>query len=378
MDMENRNSKEDSLDHTIVDDVIDSKTLEASTDFRQSFSDLIDRRFISVLLGSFVYHIAFVTYFLLNPLPHEEAMERASRMQEQLARTLRERELEMKAVQAKLALNQPKGDKPKPKAKKPMAKKPKADKPKANKSAAKKGTKTKSGGKAKKSRRPRPSRGSRGKSRARIASAVSSRGVLALLTSTSSVASGNEVADILSGKKHTQKDLDKAISGLSGIKTAGNGTSNGVSNVKGGRSRGGGSIDDLVSDLGDADGGSFERAGELVVVGESALVEGGTGSGIIGRGQDDVQGVIVNHNLSVQYCYQRELKRNPNLKGKLVVRFSIAPDGSVKSVEIVSSTLNNRKVERCVVNRIRRWNDFGSIDQSYGDTTIRQTYAFGY
>lgn len=372
MAMKNHNPKEDDFDDSIVDDVIDTDARKLPAEFRRSFWDSIDKRFISVLIGSIVFNVAVVTYFLLNPLPEDQAMMRVAKIQEQLAKRIRERELELEATRAKLALNQPQGDKPKAEAKKPKAKKPKPDK-----TATKKGAKTKKGkSAARKSRRER--RGSRGKSRRQIAKAVSSKGVLALLTSSSTVAGGNEVADILTGKNHTQKDLDKAISGLSGIRTGGNGATK-AANVKGGRAQGGGGIDDLVSGLSDSeDSGAFERTGDLVSVGESALVGGGDGTGIVGRNQDDVQGVILQHNNSVQYCYQRELKRNPNLKGKLVVRFSVTPQGTVKNVEVISSTLNNRKVERCVSNRIRRWNDFGSIDSSYGDTTVRQAYAFGY
>ncbi len=372
MDMQNHNSGQVESKDTIVDDVIDSDATELPTEFRRSFWNLSDRRFISVLIGSFICHILFITYFLLNPLPEDQVMMRVAKIQEQLAKRIQERELELEATRAKLAMNQPRGEKPEPE-----AKKPKADKPKPDKTAAKKGTKTQKGKPvARKSRQER--RGSRGKSRQQIANAVSSKGVLALLTSSSTVASGNEVADILTGRNHTQKDLDKAISGLSGIRTGGSGNTK-ATNVKGGRSQGGGGIDDLVSDLSDSDdGASFERTGDLVSVGESAVVGGGDGSGIVGRNQDDIQGVILTHNNSVQYCYQRELKRNPNLKGKLVVRFSITPQGTIKDVEVISSTLNNRKVERCVSNRIRRWNNFGTIDPSYGNTTVRQAYAFGY
>ncbi len=376
MEMQDHDPREDDFDDSIVDDVIDSDAMEVPAEFRLGFWESMDKRFISVLIGSIVFHITFVTYFLLNPLPEEQAMMRVAKIQAQLAKRIYERELELEATRAKLAMNQPQGDKPKPEAKKPKTDKPKTDKPKSDKTAVKKGTKTK---KAKspprKSRQQR--RGSRGKSRQQIANAVSSKGVLALLTSSSTVASGSEVADILTGKNHLQKDLDKAISGLSGLRTGTSGTTK-ATNVKGGRSQGGGGIDDLVADLSDTEGGSFERSGDLVSVGESTLVGGGDGNGIVGRNQDDVQGMILKHNNSVQYCYQRELKRNPNIKGKLVVRFSITPQGTVKDVEVISSTLNNRKVERCVSNRIRRWSDFGAIDASYGDTTVRQAYAFGY
>jgi len=50
----------------------------------------------------------------------------------------------------------------------------------------------------------------------------------------------------------------------------------------------------------------------------------------------------------------------------------------IASVTIVSSTLNNERVASCVVNRIRRWDDFGAIDAKKGKMTIRQVYTFGY
>lgn len=54
-------------------------------------------------------------------------------------------------------------------------------------------------------------------------------------------------------------------------------------------------------------------------------------------------------------CYQHELNRSPGLGGKLVVRFVIAGDGSVKSAKTSSgSTLRNDDVESCVTSNIMR------------------------
>lgn len=50
----------------------------------------------------------------------------------------------------------------------------------------------------------------------------------------------------------------------------------------------------------------------------------------------------------VRYCYQRELGANPTLAGKITVRFVIAQDGSVRSAETKSSTMNNASVEACL------------------------------
>ncbi|MFQ5822720.1 MAG: AgmX/PglI C-terminal domain-containing protein [bacterium] len=359
-------------------DLFESKIIEFPQEFRKSLLDRIDQRFFAVLIGSFILHFALVTYFLLNPPPKEKTYSRIAKIQERLAKALKQREMAMETQFAKFEFTE----------KKPDVEKEEFEKESSETKLAKKST---AKGKAsKKTRRQTLRRGKRSsgggkvKSQEEIADAIGSKGILALLTSTSSIASGEEVEDILGLSGESQQDLDKVLSSLSGIKSSGKPTEGkggpgiGSAYVKGGRAEGGGGIDDLVSNLGSTKSNSFERSGELVVVSESPLIEGGGKKGIVGRNQDDIQAVVLKHKHGIQYCYERELKRNPNLKGKLVVRFTITSQGIVKSVKIVSSTLNNRKVEQCVIRRIRRWNDFGFNDPSFGDTTIRQAFAFGY
>jgi len=212
---------------------------------------------------------------------------------------------------------------------------------------------------------------------------MGSKGLLGLLTSTSTIAQGAEVENILGEAGQSNRDLDKALANLSGItvggpKARGDGFGDGSGSVKGGRAAGNSDIGDLVGGLGNAESGSIERTGDLVVVTGESAVEGSSKGGMAGRTPEDVQAVVLKHNNSIQYCYDRELRRNPNLKGKVIVRFTITPQGTVKNVEIVSSNLGNRKVERCIVSRVRRWSDFGPIDRKFGDTSIKQVYAFGY
>jgi TonB family protein len=63
------------------------------------------------------------------------------------------------------------------------------------------------------------------------------------------------------------------------------------------------------------------------------------------------------HNLvhDAKYCYEPELAKNPKLSGRIEVQFTISAEGKVIAVVLVSSTMNNPKVERCLVNAIRRW-----------------------
>lgn len=55
-----------------------------------------------------------------------------------------------------------------------------------------------------------------------------------------------------------------------------------------------------------------------------------------------------------KYCYERELKRNPSLQGKLKLRLTIAMNGRVSETEIDENSLNSR-VARCIIGRLKRW-----------------------
>ncbi|MCB9765685.1 MAG: AgmX/PglI C-terminal domain-containing protein [Alphaproteobacteria bacterium] len=68
-----------------------------------------------------------------------------------------------------------------------------------------------------------------------------------------------------------------------------------------------------------------------------------------------IEAVIRRHLNQIRYCYQRELTKDPDLGGKLVIKFLIAPDGTVASAEPKSSTLDNRAVEDCVAGRFMRF-----------------------
>jgi TonB family protein len=58
---------------------------------------------------------------------------------------------------------------------------------------------------------------------------------------------------------------------------------------------------------------------------------------------------------AIQHCYEKELKRNPSLKGKVVVRFSIMPSGRTGDIEIEENTLGNDAVGACIRTAIRGW-----------------------
>ncbi len=54
----------------------------------------------------------------------------------------------------------------------------------------------------------------------------------------------------------------------------------------------------------------------------------------------------------IKSCYERGLNTNPQLEGKVVVRFLIEDHGVVRRASVPSSTLKDTKVEACIVERI--------------------------
>lgn len=149
--------------------------------------------------------------------------------------------------------------------------------------------------------------------------------------------------------------------------------------IQGGRVSQKGGIDEYIEELASEPDRKIVRA-EIMADAKAELWSDSSEKGkrIGTRDINHVNAVIYSHNASIQYCYERHLQENPNLKGKLVVRFTIAPSGKVIDAQIVSSTLNNSALEQCILSRIYRWDDFGAVEEQIGNATFRQTFSFGF
>ncbi|MEW8259028.1 MAG: AgmX/PglI C-terminal domain-containing protein, partial [Candidatus Thiodiazotropha taylori] len=56
---------------------------------------------------------------------------------------------------------------------------------------------------------------------------------------------------------------------------------------------------------------------------------------------------------AVYALYNRALRKDPSLRGKVVLELTITPAGKVSKCRIISSELNNPKLERKLVSRIK-------------------------
>ena len=70
--------------------------------------------------------------------------------------------------------------------------------------------------------------------------------------------------------------------------------------------------------------------------------------------------VVFDQNKSKLYSiYNRARRTTPNLKGKIILQITIAPGGKVTKIKMLSSELNNPKLESRLISRIKMFN-FGS------------------
>jgi TonB family protein len=58
---------------------------------------------------------------------------------------------------------------------------------------------------------------------------------------------------------------------------------------------------------------------------------------------------------AVKACYERALKRNPNLSGKIKVRWTITAAGTVSGVDIADDSMGDSEVSSCIKQLVARW-----------------------
>ncbi len=95
-------------------------------------------------------------------------------------------------------------------------------------------------------------------------------------------------------------------------------------------------------------------ASPVAGIGQSAGGARRTGSsGKASRSREEIELVFDKNKGAIFALYNRALRRDPSLEGKLVLRLTIAPNGQVTLCEIVSSELGDSELERKLVQRVK-------------------------
>ena len=216
----------------------------------------------------------------------------------------------------------------------------------------------------------------RSAARRRMEAQIAGSGILGVLSAGGGGGSGDAVADVLGSAGGGVGDLDAVLSSVGGLATASSAGQRSRLGSRGdGRSTGSADVTDLIQGVGSVGSASIGRKGSIkLAIGDASV--SGKGSKSANRASDEILRVINGHTEAINYCYKREAKLNPNLKGTVTVQFVIAFDGRVRDVRIVSNSTNNKKLEACIKNKMRLWR-FKPIDRREGNVTTKTKFIFG-
>jgi len=170
---------------------------------------------------------------------------------------------------------------------------------------------------------------------------------LKLLGTTGDNNSGFAVDDPFADSDFVGQDLDKALAGVTGVEVA----SAAQLDVRG---DGGGSVDAAtIGELGKGEGGSASVGGNVGVQVEGNI-ELGTAD-LMGDGDEDaVRRVVRKYKGQIKYCYDKRLKENPNLGGRVEIEFSIGR-GRVLSATVFGNTTGDSALAECIKRKVKSW-----------------------
>ncbi len=176
-----------------------------------------------------------------------------------------------------------------------------------------------------------------------------------LTTNADSEGGGRSMVDALAqGSSRTR--LDDAFAGATGVASA-------SAEMERSR-RGGAGADDTgsVATIKDLAASGAQKtvasAGERTERKVTANIQVSGPEKTFGTGRmapDEIARVVRSRISGVKSCYERELKKDPALAGKVVVQFTIGEIGRVTDCKVASATMNNPNVGRCICGRMGSW-----------------------
>jgi len=93
------------------------------------------------------------------------------------------------------------------------------------------------------------------------------------------------------------------------------------------------------------------------------------------RTAEEIAELVAEKRGIVMYVYNKHLRTDPLLMGRIDVAMIIHPSGRVSDVEIVSSNMYNQAFELELISSIEQWR-FGSVDSSEGPLPIQLPFSF--
>lgn len=114
--------------------------------------------------------------------------------------------------------------------------------------------------------------------------------------------------------------------------------------------RGGDNIETTTAKTEDKGAGQETKVKVSVSTGK---LGGEGGLGKIDNGA--VAGVFARRIGAIKSCYEKELWRNPNLKGRITLRFTIGPSGRITAISAAQNTTGDDAIASCIIGKVENW-----------------------
>jgi hypothetical protein len=198
-----------------------------------------------------------------------------------------------------------------------------------------------------------------------VQKAVAQKGLIKIL---GSVGAGGDsaLANVLSAGGGFSDDIGAALAGAGGVALA---TEGGPLRKGEGAAQATG-----IGGLATAGGGQVKMREKTDIAVRGSVTSEGDAE--VDSGSVDKAAVSRFINLrkgSIQGCYEQQLKRNPQLHGKIVLRFTIGTRGQVVEVSLDSDTVGSDELASCISRLVKAWRLPFSPE---ADTTVTFPFLF--
>ncbi len=201
---------------------------------------------------------------------------------------------------------------------------------------------------------------------AAVAKAVSSKGMLKVLGALGPGTGSGAVADVF-GAGGGMTDVATALSGAGGVAVATDPGAGG--GRKGGGQGGKASIGDLATSGGGAVG--YGAKSDVRVSGTVATEAAEVDSADIDQAK---LAAFVRARMGlIKACYENALKRNPSLRGKISIRFTILETGGIADIIAAVNSMGAPEVASCITNTMRTWR---TQFRPTGPVTVEYPFVF--
>lgn len=207
--------------------------------------------------------------------------------------------------------------------------------------------------------------------REQIASLIQTTGIFAAITSSGSGGgmASSRASDLLgSGSDEVMGDLN-SMNVSKGAFAAAKKPDEQVLTAKKGTRTGGVSIQ--TEEVKKAAVTQVASAGSVNITSQPPEITGESASSA-DRSQSAIQQVVNRETTRLKRVFEEWLKRDPSLSGRLTVKFTILPAGSVTNVAVVKSTTNNSEFDETILRYIKRW----QFPEVSGGSPVEVVYPF--